>query len=192
MYFTYPATLLYIDPRSNSAASETRNPRRNIAKAIRRVFYRILTVYVEFFIAYDDQRLTAWQILGIFVAGLIVSSVDRHVSSLSSQLSGTARQSPFVIAIKRANIKGLLLVFMTNAMSHFFFCSTALYSYCWHVNKRHIRRQLVLVLFITHPLRFGDTGSSTPRIHLLYQEGLAHHCSDLFGKNEKVIVTSYR
>lgn len=29
-----------------SAASETENPRRNIAKAVRRVFYRILIFYV--------------------------------------------------------------------------------------------------------------------------------------------------
>ena len=75
-------------------------------------------------------------------------------------------------------------------MSHFVFCSTALYSYCWHVDQRNLRRQLIHVLFITHPLRFGNTGSSTPRAHLLYEEGLAHRCCNLFGKNETAIYTS--
>lgn len=31
---------------SLSAASETESPRRNVAKAVRRVFYRILVFYV--------------------------------------------------------------------------------------------------------------------------------------------------
>jgi amino acid transporter len=62
-----------------SAASETENPRLNIAKAVRRVFYRICIFYVilgifsAFSSGTDDGCL---QILGIFVTGLIVPYND--------------------------------------------------------------------------------------------------------------------
>ncbi|KAF9804049.1 hypothetical protein IEO21_09485 [Rhodonia placenta] len=68
-------------------ASETESPRRNIRKAIRRVFWRILTFYM----------------LGIFVTGLLVPSNDPNL--LSS--TGTAAESPYVIAMTRAGIKVL-------------------------------------------------------------------------------------
>jgi len=98
------------------AASETVNPRRNITKAVRRVFYRILIFYI----------------LGIFVAGLIVPSTDNHLLSASLQSTGaTAAQSPFVIAIKNANIKVLPAIvnagMITSAFSagnSFLFCSS--------------------------------------------------------------------
>ena len=38
---------MWVIPTSRSAASETENPRRNIAKAVRRVFYRIAVFYVS-------------------------------------------------------------------------------------------------------------------------------------------------
>jgi len=66
------------------AASETESPRRNITKAIRRVFYRILVFYI----------------LAIFVVGLLVPYNDPKL--LKS--TGNAAQSPFVIAINRAGI----------------------------------------------------------------------------------------
>jgi amino acid transporter len=56
---------------SSSAASETESPRRNIAKAVRRVFYRILVFYV----------------LGILITGMIVPSDDPDL------LKGRARCS---------------------------------------------------------------------------------------------------
>ncbi|KAF8559263.1 hypothetical protein OG21DRAFT_1503168 [Imleria badia] len=68
------------------AAGETKNPRRNLPKAIRRVYIRILLFYI----------------LGTLVIGLLVPSTN-------SQLvinSGTAA-SPFVIAIETAGIKSL-------------------------------------------------------------------------------------
>lgn len=68
------------------AASETENPRRNIAKAVRRVFYRICIFYI----------------LGIFVTGLIVPYNDPSLL----QSTGNAAESPYVIAMTRAGIKG--------------------------------------------------------------------------------------
>ncbi|KAF8645075.1 hypothetical protein AX16_008133 [Volvariella volvacea WC 439] len=69
------------------AASETQNPRRNIAKAVQRVFYRILVFYI----------------LGILMIGILVSYDDSDLL----QDTGTAAQSPFVIALTRAGVKVL-------------------------------------------------------------------------------------
>ncbi|GBE86696.1 Probable proline-specific permease [Sparassis crispa] len=69
------------------AASETESPRRNIAKAVRRVFWRILIFYI----------------LGILITGMLVPYNDPNL--LSS--SGTAAESPYVIAMTRAGIKVL-------------------------------------------------------------------------------------
>ncbi|KAG1738964.1 general APC amino acid permease [Suillus lakei] len=93
------------------AASETENPRRNIAKAVRRVFFRILVFYI----------------LGIFVTGLIVPYNDPNLL----QATGTAAQSPYVIAMTNAGIKVLPSIInagvMTSAFSaanSFLFCSS--------------------------------------------------------------------
>ncbi|KAL4266681.1 Amino Acid-Polyamine-Organocation Superfamily YAT [Pleurotus pulmonarius] len=69
------------------AASETENPRRNIAKAVRRVFYRIVIFYI----------------LGLLIIGMCVSSDDEALL----QDTGNAAESPFVIAMNRAGIKVL-------------------------------------------------------------------------------------
>ncbi|QRW09028.1 amino acid permease [Ceratobasidium sp. AG-Ba] len=69
------------------AAGEAKNPRRNLPKAIRRVYIRILLFYVG----------------GTLVIGLLVPS-NHPGLNLSD---GTAAASPFVIAIKTAGIKGL-------------------------------------------------------------------------------------
>ncbi|KIW39159.1 uncharacterized protein PV06_08960 [Exophiala oligosperma] len=69
------------------AAAEVRNPRRSIPKAAKRIFARILMFYV----------------ISIFMVGLVVPSNDPHL--LKS--TGTASQSPFVIAAVRAGIKGV-------------------------------------------------------------------------------------
>lgn len=68
------------------AASETENPRRNIAKAVRRVFYRIVIFYI----------------LGVFITGLLVPYNDPDLL----QSSGNAAESPYVIAMTRAGIHG--------------------------------------------------------------------------------------
>jgi len=69
------------------AAGEAKNPRRNLPKAIRRVYIRILFFYIA----------------GIWVISLLVPSNDPGLA-LSN---GTAAASPFVIAIKRSGIKFL-------------------------------------------------------------------------------------
>ena len=68
------------------AAAEVENPRRNVPRAIRRVFYRILLFYVG----------------GVIVIGWLVPYNDSRLLGAS----GTA-SSPFVIAIQNAQIKAL-------------------------------------------------------------------------------------
>lgn len=70
------------------AAGEAENPRKNIPKAVRRVFWRILFFYV----------------LGSLAIGVLVASNDPHL--LSAQASGSpgAAQSPWVIGITNAGI----------------------------------------------------------------------------------------
>jgi amino acid transporter len=97
------------------AAGETENPRRNIPKAVRRVFWRIAIFYV----------------LSILLIGMCVSSADpRLLSAIQSGAPGVAA-SPFVIAIKNGGIKGLPhvinAVVLTSAWSagnSFFYSST--------------------------------------------------------------------
>lgn len=69
------------------AASETKNPRANIKKAVGRVFYRILFFYV----------------VGVLITGMIVPYNDPNLL----QSTGNAAESPYVIAMKNAGIRGL-------------------------------------------------------------------------------------
>ncbi|KAI5296172.1 hypothetical protein KEM52_005329 [Ascosphaera acerosa] len=69
------------------AAAETENPRQNIPKACKRVFARIVIFYI----------------LAIIIVGMLVSSSDPRLT----EDSGTAAQSPFVIAASDAGIKAL-------------------------------------------------------------------------------------
>nr|RBQ83628.1 hypothetical protein FVER53263_12243 [Fusarium verticillioides] len=71
------------------ASGETENPRRNIPKAIRRVFWRIAIFYV----------------LSIFLVGLCVSSKDPNLLNAINKSAPGAAQSPFVIAIRNSGIK---------------------------------------------------------------------------------------
>lgn len=73
------------------AAGEAEDPRRNIPKAVRRVFWRILFFYV----------------LGSLAIGVLVPYNDSQL--LSAQKSGAAgaAASPWVIAIYRAGIPAL-------------------------------------------------------------------------------------
>ncbi|RYP05657.1 hypothetical protein DL764_003666 [Monosporascus ibericus] len=73
------------------AAGETENPRRNIPKAIRRVFWRILIFYV----------------LAIFLVTMCVSSQDPGLLNAINNDEPGAGASPFVIAIKNGGIKVL-------------------------------------------------------------------------------------
>ncbi|KAN0105327.1 Amino acid permease/ SLC12A domain containing protein [Russula decolorans] len=93
------------------AASETENPRRNIAKAVRRVFWRIVIFYI----------------LGILITGMLVPYDDPDLLNGA----GTATQSPYVIAMRRAGIRTLPSIInaaiFTSAFSagnSFLFCSS--------------------------------------------------------------------
>ena len=81
------------------AAGEAKNPRRNLPKAIRCVYIRILPFYIG----------------GVTIIGLLVPSTDPGLNLGS----GTAAASPFVIAIKRSGIKfhpGVFLSHMPTAV----------------------------------------------------------------------------
>ncbi|KIK53872.1 hypothetical protein GYMLUDRAFT_77368 [Collybiopsis luxurians FD-317 M1] len=67
------------------AATETQNPRRNLPKAAKRIFIRILLFYI----------------LSIFIISLIVPSDNPNLLTNT----GTAAQSPFVIVATVAGIK---------------------------------------------------------------------------------------
>ncbi|KAH8110671.1 amino acid permease [Phellopilus nigrolimitatus] len=69
------------------AAGEAKNPRRNLLKAIKRVYVRLCLFYI----------------VGTFVIGLLVPSNNTDLLLTTS----TVARSPFVIAIKAAGIKGL-------------------------------------------------------------------------------------
>lgn len=69
------------------AAGETKNPRRNLPRAIKRVYIRILLFYI----------------CGVLVIGLLVPSNYPSLGLSSHNAAG----SPFVIAIKRSGIKAL-------------------------------------------------------------------------------------
>ncbi|KAK7702973.1 hypothetical protein SLS57_011108 [Botryosphaeria dothidea] len=69
------------------AAAETRNPRRAIPNACKRVFARVSIFYI----------------LAVLIVGMLVSSDDPRLSDES----GTAAQSPFVIAASSAGIKAI-------------------------------------------------------------------------------------
>lgn len=97
------------------AAGETENPRRNIPKAVRRVFWRIAIFYV----------------LSIFLVSMCVSSRDpRLLNAIENGAPGVAA-SPFVIAIANSGIKVLPTIInavvLSSALSagnSFFYAST--------------------------------------------------------------------
>lgn len=69
------------------AAAETQNPRQNIPRACKRVFARVTIFYVA----------------AVLIVGMLVSSKDSRLNDES----GTAAQSPFVIAASDAGIKAI-------------------------------------------------------------------------------------
>lgn len=97
------------------ASGETENPRRNIPRAIRRVFWRIALFYV----------------LAIFLVTLCVSSADPRLLNAINRSAPGAAQSPFVIAIENAGIhtlpsllNGVILTSAWSAGNSFFYAAT--------------------------------------------------------------------
>ncbi|EKD21361.1 uncharacterized protein L3040_000604 [Drepanopeziza brunnea f. sp. 'multigermtubi'] len=70
------------------AAGEAENPRKNIPKAVRRVFWRILFFYV----------------LGSLAIGVLVASNDPHLLKAQEDGAPGAARSPWVIGITNAGI----------------------------------------------------------------------------------------
>lgn len=70
------------------AAGEAENPRVNIPKAVKRIFWRILFFYC----------------LGSLAIGVLVASNDRNLLSAQANDAAGAAQSPWVIGIKNAGI----------------------------------------------------------------------------------------
>ncbi|KAG8899377.1 hypothetical protein FRB99_006759 [Tulasnella sp. 403] len=97
---------------------EAENPRKNIPRAIRRTFWRILIFYVG----------------GVFVIGLIVPSNDPNLFTALKAKTGAAA-SPFVVAAKNFAIRGLdhvinaaiLLFVLSAANSDLYIGSRTLY-----------------------------------------------------------------
>ncbi|KAI2643715.1 AAT family amino acid transporter [Xylaria nigripes] len=102
------------------ASGETENPRRNIPKAIRRVFWRIVLFYV----------------IAIFFVTLCVSSTDTRLLDAIRTSAPGAASSPFVIAIENGGIavlpsiiNAVILSSAWSAGNSFFYASTrVLYS----------------------------------------------------------------
>lgn len=69
------------------AAAETKNPRIAIPKACKRVFARVVIFYI----------------LAVLIVGMLVPSDDPRLDDQS----GTAAQSPFVIAASAAGLRGV-------------------------------------------------------------------------------------
>lgn len=97
------------------AAGETENPRRNVPKAVRRVFWRIAIFYVG----------------SVFLVGLCVSSQDPRLLNAIHKGAAGVGASPFVIAIENGGILVLPsiinAVVLTSALSagnSFFYAST--------------------------------------------------------------------
>ncbi|KAF9513652.1 hypothetical protein BS47DRAFT_1362220 [Hydnum rufescens UP504] len=96
------------------ASGEAKNPRRNLPKAIKRIYIRILLFYIG----------------GAWTIAWLVPSNDKHLG-----LTSDAASSPFVIAISRAGIRGLPSVInaaimtsaWSSASSSLFTSSRALY-----------------------------------------------------------------
>lgn len=73
------------------AAGEAENPRRNIPKAVRRVFWRIILFYV----------------LGSLAVGILVASNDINLLSAQKSNAPGAAQSPWVVGIANLGISAL-------------------------------------------------------------------------------------
>lgn len=104
------------------AASETESPRRNIAKAVKRVFVRVCLFYM----------------LGVLITGMIVPSNDPNLL----QSTGNAAESPYVIAMTNAGIKGVLIPTGTMGTTDIDITdSFASYRECCYLHVRILRRK---------------------------------------------------
>ncbi|KAH8896908.1 hypothetical protein GQ53DRAFT_819159 [Thozetella sp. PMI_491] len=87
------------------AGAETKNPRKLIPDAMKMTFWRIIVFYV----------------ISIFIVGLLVPSDDPNLGNST----GTAQQSPFVIAFEKAGIAVLPSVINAALITSAFSCGSA-------------------------------------------------------------------
>ncbi|KAF9224180.1 hypothetical protein BS17DRAFT_817080 [Gyrodon lividus] len=106
------------------AAVVTESPRRNVAMAIRKTFYRILIFYI----------------IGVLITGMTVPSNDPDLlPPFSSSTQGNVTVSPFVIAMNNAGIKvvphvvnaGLVTSAFSAGNSFLFAASRVLQALAW-------------------------------------------------------------
>ncbi|EHY55729.1 hypothetical protein HRR83_007947 [Exophiala dermatitidis] len=153
------------------AAGESRNPRKNIPKAVRRIFWRILFFYS----------------LGALAVGVLVPYDDENLLSAQSASIHTAAASPWVIAIQRAGIPALPsiinAVILTSATSsgNAFLFAGARYLYALAENRQAPRiflrttaksgLPLYCVLFtaLFSPLTYLSVSSGPNQIFLWFQ-----------------------
>lgn len=163
---------------ATSAAGEVKNPRVNVPKAMRRVFYRIFLFYI----------------ISLLVVGLILNSDDPRIGTAS----GTAG-SPFVLAFQTAGIQVLPSIInaivITSAFSSgngtLFLASRTLVGLSADGNAPRIFLTTnrfgspyvaVLVSSLFAPLAYLNCGSSTPAtvfgwfINLIATAGLIIWC----------------
>ncbi|GBE80532.1 amino acid permease [Sparassis latifolia] len=143
------------------AGAESKNPRRNIPKAIKRVYVRILLFYIG----------------GVTIIGLLVPYNNPHLNLAS----GTAAASPFVIAIQTAGIKGLpsvinacILTSAWSAANSDMYCSSrALYGLALagnapkiftKVNRFGLPYYCVIVSALIACLSYMDVSSGSGRV----------------------------
>lgn len=143
------------------AGAEAKNPRRNIPRAIRNVYIRILLFYIG----------------GVTIIGLLVPYTNPNLNLAD----GTAAASPFVIAIEIAGIKGLpslinacVLTSAWSAGNSDLYCSSrALYSLAIHgnapriftkVNKRGVPWAAFILNAVLGCLAYMDVGSGSGKV----------------------------
>ncbi|KAI8992910.1 amino acid permease [Trametes punicea] len=145
------------------AGAEVKNPRRNIPKAIKRVYIRLLLFYIG----------------GVAVVGLLVPSTDKRLDLAN----GTAAASPFVIAISNAGIKvlpsiinaAILTSAWSAANSDLYGSSRALYGLALNGNAPKVFRKVT-----RHGLPWVSV-SACASIGLLSYMGLRSGSGKVFG-----------
>jgi amino acid transporter len=147
------------------AASETLNPRRNIPKAVRRTFWRVLIFYV----------------FGVLAIGVLVPYNDKGLTTALAEGKSGAAASPWVAAIVNAGIDGLPhiinAVILSSAWScgnsFLFAASRNLYALAITGNapkifakcsKRGIPIYAVIAVFVTTSLSFMTISSNSATV----------------------------
>ncbi|KAF8840425.1 hypothetical protein BDN67DRAFT_650004 [Paxillus ammoniavirescens] len=184
------------------AATETANPRRNVAMAVSKIFSRIFIFHI----------------VGILIIGMIVPSNDPDLlEPFSDSTRGSIVESPFVIAVRHASIKsipsvvnaGMLTSAFSAANSFLFAASRVLYGLACKHHAPAIFREtsrngipIVAVLFTSSfsllsfiSLRFGAgtvfrwfvslstvggflSWATINLTYLCFYQGLKHHNID--------------